>query len=220
MNTNSNPQIVYKKNYENQLARILESAEKLFIRDGIERVSMNAIANEAHMARNTLYKYFSNKQEIAFAILERFIEKRTADFNPEQIPQGTGFQRLEFLVMDIATMLEQYPDDFRFMVEFNVLYAREGNPQRVRQLYAGGDELINSIIQQGIADGSIRSGYAQDFLIAALYNLISAMNLRFSLAGNLISEECNQPVKELYLGIFRIFLQGIQSAAPDEQRAE
>ena len=119
--------------------------------------------------------------------------------------------------MDITSMLEKYPDDFRFMLEFQTLYVREGNPERVRQVYAAGDELVFSIIRQGIADGSIRPDFAPGFLFAAIYNLVSALNLRFALAGNLIGEEFGQPVKELYQGIFRIFLQGIQCPDADIQ---
>lgn len=201
---------IYQNHRDNQLERILEAAEALFIRDGIDNVSMGAIADEARLARKTLYQYFPNKQEIALAIFQKFIAERYASFDPSQIPQGNGFQRVEYLVMDMVNLLETYPEHMRFMVEFNNLYAHEGNPARVRQTYALGTEMFIPMIQQGISDGSIRSDWTPDFLAAAIFNLVSGMNSRFALLGNQVGEEFGTPVLDLYREICRIFLRGIQ----------
>ncbi len=81
---------IYQNHRENQLERILEAAEKLFIRDGIDNVSMETIADAARLARKTLYQYFSNKQEIACAILQNLTDESTSTFHPPY----PGWQRL------------------------------------------------------------------------------------------------------------------------------
>ena len=210
MSASANTPITYQKNYENHIERILEGAERLFIRDGIDSVSMNAIADEARIARKTLYKYFSSKQEIALAIFKRFMEQRAIEFDPNQIPAGNGYQRLEYFLLDSANLLDRHPEFFRFLVEFDALYARDGSPERTRQMYATGNDIVLPIIRQGMEDGTIRSDINPGFLLAAIYNLISGMNTRFALVGNQIGEEYGQSVKELHLGILRIFLQGIR----------
>ncbi len=203
---------IFQNHRDNQVERILEAAETLFIRDGIDTVSMGAIANEARLARKTVYQYFPNKLEIAFAIFQKLVADRYTHYDPSQIPPGNGFQRLEYMVAGMVNMLETSPEHTRFFVEFNTLYAREGDPARVRQTYSGGNEVIMPIIQQGIADGSIRPDLEPDFIAAALLNLVSGMNSRFALLGNQVNEEYGQPVMELYRGICRIFLRGIQSS--------
>lgn len=206
---------VFQQHRDNQVDRILEAAEKLFIQDGIDNVSMGAIADAARLARKTLYQYFSNKQEIAFAIFQKMVDGQWVKFDPNQIPQGSGFQRLEHFLMGIVDLLETAPEHIRFMVEFNTLYAREGDPARVRGMYAQGANYLTPIIQQGILDGSIRPDMEPDFIAAALLNLVAGMNSRFALLGSQISQEYGQPVKDLYQGICRIFLRGIQNIPSD-----
>lgn len=217
MTTTSSTPAIYQKNYENHIERILESAQTLFLRDGIDSVTMNTIADEARIARKTLYKYFPTKQELAFAILKNFIEKRKDDFDSGQIPAGNGFQRLEFFLMDSVNMLERYPEFFRFLVEFNVLYARNGDPERVRQTFALGNDLLSPIIRDGIADGSIRADFEPKFLVAAILNQMSALDARFALTGTQIGAEYGQSARELHQAILRIFLRGIQCPAKPEK---
>lgn len=202
---------VYQAHRDNQVERILEAAEALFIRDGIDNVSMGAIAETARIARKTLYQYFPNKQEIALAIFQKFLDARYAAFDQNQIPEGSGFQRIEYLVQDMVNMLETYPEHIRFIVEFNTLYAREGNPARVRQAYAYGGDLFTQWVRQGIQDGSICPNLDPEFLSAAIFNLVSGMNSRFALLGSQIGEEFGKPAAALYREICRIFLRGIQN---------
>jgi AcrR family transcriptional regulator len=210
---------IYQAHRENQLERILGAAEELFIRDGIDNVSMGAIAETARIARKTLYQYYPNKQEIALAIFQKFLDARYVAFDQNQIPEGSGFQRIEYLLQDMVTMLETYPEHIRFMVEFNTLYAREGNPVRVRQVYAFGGDLFIQWIRQGIEDRSICPNLDPEFLSAAIFNLVSGMNSRFALLGNQIGEEFGKPALELYREICRIFLRGIQNTPGSQENS-
>ena len=55
--------------------RILLAAEKVFVREGVQRARMDAIAAEAGMARSHVYYHFKNKDEVFSAL----VELRTAD---------------------------------------------------------------------------------------------------------------------------------------------
>jgi AcrR family transcriptional regulator len=58
----------YQNHRDNQRERILDTAERLFIQEGIDNVSISAIADAVRIARRTLYQYFPDKQEISWAI--------------------------------------------------------------------------------------------------------------------------------------------------------
>jgi AcrR family transcriptional regulator len=204
-------QKTYQNHREIQRERILEAAEILFIRNGIDNVSISSIAAVARIARKTLYEYFPNKQEIAWAIMQKIFTERYTSFDPYQLPEGNGFQRVEYFLFQIISMLELYPEHIRFIAEFDTLYAREGDAIRMRKMYGLGGDLIIHMIQQGIADGSIRADFDPDLLSASMLNLVSGMNSRFYTLGNQIKDEYGQPVMELYREICRIFLRGIQS---------
>ncbi len=211
MNLISEARKTYQAHRENQRERILEAAEELFIRDGVDNVSMEAIAKATRLARKTLYEYFSNKLEIALAVIQSLLDKMAADFEPTQLPESNGFQRIEAFVQHLIGLLDAHPEFFRFLVEFDTLYAREGDPTRVRQMFAQSSELLIPMIQQGIADGSIRPDVDPHLLSAALFNLVSGMHSRFALLGHQIREEYGYPVMELYREICHCFLRGIQN---------
>ena len=51
--------------------RILEAAYELFSRRGIQAVGVDAVIDRSGVARQTLYRHFSSKQELVLAFLER-----------------------------------------------------------------------------------------------------------------------------------------------------
>jgi AcrR family transcriptional regulator len=212
---------IYHSHRENQRERILEVAERLLIQKGIDNVSLSEIARETRMTRATLYEYFPNKQEMAWAIFQKIMEDiYVAHASDLSLPQGNGFQRLENFMGMLVGLLETHPEHLRFIVEFNTLYAREGNPARVRQGWAGGYDMLTQIIREGKTDGSLRQDLNPDLLAAALLNLTAGMNSRFALLGELIHEEYGQPVQDMYREICRAFLRGIQSSVSSQEIAE
>ncbi|QKG54786.1 TetR/AcrR family transcriptional regulator [Hymenobacter sp. BRD67] len=55
--------------------RILHQAAALFMRNGIKSVSMDDIAAELAMSKKTLYKTFTNKDEIVLAVMSTHLAK-------------------------------------------------------------------------------------------------------------------------------------------------
>lgn len=55
---------------------ILDTAEALFSRDGVERVSTNQIASEAGMSVGSIYQFFANKDAILAALVDRYRDAR------------------------------------------------------------------------------------------------------------------------------------------------
>jgi len=213
----------YSNHRENQRERILDAARHLFIQDGIDQVTFSEIARGAHITRATLYGYFPDKQEVAWAVFRRTIE--TWHIETDNLSTtGTGYQRIERLLRSLVGGSESHPESFRFIVEFNTLYAREGNPARVRstieQASAGAYSMFTQIIRDGIDDGSLRPDLDPVLLSAALMNLINAVNSRFALLGDLINEEYGQPVKSLYDEILRVIFRGIQSSSNIQETIE
>jgi AcrR family transcriptional regulator len=213
----------YQQHRENQRERILQAAEHIFVHDGIDHVSLSDIAEAARITRMTLYEYYPNKQAIAWAVFQKFMEDLQTSFSDElQPPGGNGFQRIEHAMLASIDLLELHPEHLRFLVEFNSLYAREGDPVRLRQVvehvWPENYDMFTRLIQLGIADGSLRPDLNPGLLSAAILNLLNGMNSRFALLGHLIGEEYGQPVKDIYCEICRSFLRGIQSTRSSEEK--
>jgi AcrR family transcriptional regulator len=60
--------------------RILETADRLFYRDGIRAVGIDRIIAEAEVAKMSLYKHFPSKDDLILAVLEYREEKLLAFF--------------------------------------------------------------------------------------------------------------------------------------------
>jgi AcrR family transcriptional regulator len=85
----------YYGHRERQRDRILMIAEQLFIRDGVDNVSIADIADAVGMTRATIYRYFANRVEIAWALQRRYSENlistMSSDATNERLP---GVNRL------------------------------------------------------------------------------------------------------------------------------
>lgn len=201
----------YTHHRENQVDRILDAAEDLFIRYGIDRISMGKIADATRISRKTIYEYFANKQEIAWAIFQKFSQGAATEATHMISPNLNGYQNIENFLFQVGKLLETSPEHMRFIVEFNTLYAREGNASRVQQLHASQSRQINELILMGIKDGSLRNDLDPKLEGAAILNLLAALNSRFSLLDAQIAEEYGYPVKEIFRGICTSYLRGIKS---------
>jgi|GEM_PF-472227 len=71
---------------------ILESARQAFVKYGLEQTSMDRIAQEAELAKGTLYLYFRNRDELLMALIASDFERLIvmiedvvqSDFAPER----------------------------------------------------------------------------------------------------------------------------------------
>jgi AcrR family transcriptional regulator len=64
-------------------ARLIQSAEKVFARDGFEAAKLEEIAADAGYTRGAVYANFESKEDLFFALLEREISTRIAALERE-----------------------------------------------------------------------------------------------------------------------------------------
>jgi AcrR family transcriptional regulator len=86
--------------------KVLDAAERLFARDGVERVTMQAVAKEAGVGVGTLYRGFGDKAGLAMALLD----ERERQFQELMIsgppPLGPGAEPGERLTAFVAGYAE------------------------------------------------------------------------------------------------------------------
>lgn len=211
----------YTNHRENQKEWILEVAEDLFIQKGIELVTIGDIAKASRLTRATIYKYFSNKEQIAQDIFKS-VTKSWRDRNEREVWgfQGTGYQRLEKFIIVFFGYLFQNPREVGFVAELNYLYAKEWSAEMfantmLENLREDRQFVLDSI-RKGIEDGSLRADIDPELMVAVFFNFISGMISRIGEMGDKVQTEFQMSTQTIFTQIYRIFLDGLK--APSSNR--
>jgi AcrR family transcriptional regulator len=98
---------------------IMRAATRILIRDGYEALNTNLVAEEAGASVGSLYQYFSSKQQLVAAVLERHIDQTLHDVRVE-MPQIMSMPVPKAVRRFITLMIESHriePELHRVFVE-------------------------------------------------------------------------------------------------------
>jgi AcrR family transcriptional regulator len=177
---------IYQLHRDRQRESILEAAEQLFLVRGIDDVNMADIALAAQVTRATLYKYFPNKQEIAWAVFEYYCEFMMTFVPYESLLEApSGFMRVANILEAWCEFFHTYPQRALYFAQFDVLYAKDGSTERMNRFkyrLHQGDEPIILALRAGIADGSIRTDIVPELMSVTIMTIIAGIERRLAVA--------------------------------------
>lgn len=84
-----------------RISAILEEATEIFLRDGYEKASLDEIVKRAGGSKATVYKYFKNKRELFFAVVDSVVRGESerplenADSDPERVLKDYAKRRIK-----------------------------------------------------------------------------------------------------------------------------
>ena len=93
--------------------KILEAAERLVARHGIERVSMDMVAEEAGVGKGTIFRRFGDRASLALALLDEHAQDFQEAFIRGEPPLGPGappVERLRAFGHAMIDLLEAHGD--------------------------------------------------------------------------------------------------------------
>jgi AcrR family transcriptional regulator len=209
---------IYVNHRENQREWILDVAEDLFIQKGIEQVTIGDIAEASRLTRATIYKYFSNKEQMAQEIFKS-ITKSWRDRNEHEVWgfQGTGYERLEKFITVFFGYLFQNPREASFVAELNYLYAKQWSAEMFANTMLENlkedRQFVLESIQKGIADGSLRADMDPELMLAVFFNFMSGTFSRLGEMGDKVEKEFGHGTQVIFSQICRVFLDGLKASA-------
>lgn len=74
--------------------RLLDSARKLFLKEGVPHVGINKVTADADVARMTLYNNFSSKEDLVLAVFEQEAELRRSSISSVQATLEDPFEKV------------------------------------------------------------------------------------------------------------------------------
>lgn len=153
---------------------IIDAAETVFARYGFESSTMDNVADEAEFSKGTLYLYFKNKQEICMAIIARSMDALLGEIERGWSDRTgkSGFELLAELKNIYGAFRAKRPDYCRALLKFNYhgnCGEESGMAGAVVCKRAEVINMIAAVIEQGIADGSVRQDMASEALAETLF---------------------------------------------------
>lgn len=208
---------VYRAHRDRQRGLILNTARTLFAQRGIEQVTLAEIVTAAGLTRSTIYQYFSNKDDLVWAIYQDILERETEGLLQEmQDSSGTAYDKLAIYLTHLGNKLVDDPDEVRFYAQFDSLYARDSSADRMLALQAQSIPVslrtfLSSLVQEGIADGSLRPDLNPEVTLPAFFNAAEAARRRLASMPGHIKAVYGQTPDRLFHETARILLQGIKA---------
>lgn len=208
---------VYQLHRDRQRESILDAAECLFLARGIDDVNMADIAIAAQVTRATLYKYFPNKQEIAWAVFEHYCELMNASADDEPlIPIHNGLDQVANILESWCEFFHTYPQRALYFAQFDVLYAKDGSTDRMNHFkyrLHQGDEPIVRALRAGIADGSIRADIVPELMGVSIMTVIAGIERRLAVAMPTFEGEFGYTPERVYHMTCSLILHGLKSSS-------
>ena len=203
--------------------KILVAAEALFIEKGFFDAQMKALAVAVGISRNSLYRYFQDKNDLGYAVLGVVLNRIESRFHlllmdPVLNAGLCGREQLR-IVLKTGFLNEDLRADFSFMAEFDAHFSGSRIPPDFQSRV--GTSVSNSmwsrvgeIVATGMADGSIRQDFSQSALETLVLYSMKALQghilLRRSALVGLSSDEVNQLVPNL----ITVLIDGLKPTEP------
>lgn len=108
---------------EKKKNEIIQTAVKLFVQKGFEKVSLMEIAQEIGMGRTTIYEYFKNKNEI----LAAYLEKEMVTFNRKTISTINAEGHFKSKLKNLIRVQLEYANRHQGFRELYQALSREGS---------------------------------------------------------------------------------------------
>ena len=128
------PKIV---DHEAQRSKFAEAAMRLIARNGIEGVTMRAVAAEAGLSYGSLFHYFDSKDDLLMHAVRHLTSLQTARVN-EYTSQYSGLRALEHLLCDDAIVNESSRDSWTVWLTFQYKVALDTEFADVHAEMSGG----------------------------------------------------------------------------------
>lgn len=142
---------------EERRAQIVDAAIKVFSRLGFKGSRMDDIVKESGFSKGLLYWYFKGKDAIIIAVLERLLAPEIAHVERIAATQGSPREKLMEVALDairdIRTVNRLLPITFEY---YSYAFRNKAVKKVLVEVFAQYYTVIQSIIEEGIADGAFR----------------------------------------------------------------
>jgi len=181
---------------------ILQSAARVFARQGYHNASMDLIAEEAELGKATIYYYYKSKEDLLQGILTEGIREFFANLEEAFKKESDSINKIRLVIRHSVAFFEQHPDYFKLYMYLNVHPAfRERIYRTLHPALENKLAMLHGVFVQAAAEGRIKE-IPPEPLLSVFGSLVMGMGI-FSSSLN------PDKLRERAFWMEKIFLQGI-----------
>lgn len=155
---------------------ILESGLKLFSEQGIESVSMNAVAAAAGVGPTTLFKYFQNKEKLVISISgmawKNVWRETLSQYGEKQFSEFTAYKMIRIYTSSLIHIYQEHPEILRFSGNYKTFICRQHTKVEALGEHLEPLKPIQTMFHQAYirakTDHSIRTDISEEVLFTSV----------------------------------------------------
>jgi AcrR family transcriptional regulator len=144
----NDPSLIPMSRPTTKLEQIERTAIRLIAKHGLVAVTIKDIAREAHCSEGALYKHFSSKEEMAWKLFKREVEKFSGRIRDVFFTTDSFAKRLRAGIQLFYQFLEDDPLTFTFIL----LTQHDFPADQKLDPDLNPDQIVLRFIKQGMAD--------------------------------------------------------------------
>jgi AcrR family transcriptional regulator len=191
-----------KYQVDEQRDAILEAAEVLFLKLGIEKTPMIEIARQAGITRVTLYRYFASRDEIAVEVHMRLMKKTSqiGNFDPQDHSVAGYKQRVQAMIRNFPLLR----DRFRYSGMFDKIYL-DNPPDSTLTQWTFSQLMMAGFEPRATKEGGTVEPFGEEMIV--MMNTVVWFLEKLALRGELTWANKDVPIEE-HLRIFEEMMMG------------
>ena len=163
---------------EKTRAMIVQAALEIASRDGLEGLTIGALAEQMAMSKSGVFAHFGSREELQLAVLKEYVQRFIDEVLQPAVRKPRGLPRLEAILDRWVAFLAREMARGCIMVAGAVEYDDVPGPQRdaMVAIITGWKRELVKAIRQAVAEGHLDSRVDAQQLVFEIYGLMLAMH--------------------------------------------
>jgi len=183
--------------------RILDQAQRLFLAQGYNGVSIRDIAQACGLSNAALYYHFGSKRNLYFEVLREHISTLARRLQEAGAIDGSCRERLANMAHAYAQMILEYQDTVQILLRDLAQFDWEEVLQMLPDFQTQVPSAVAAVLKEGIASGEVRALDAQrvDILLMGMISSLVAFRARQPGMTTNLDEDVGLVIDILFEGI-------------------
>jgi TetR/AcrR family transcriptional regulator, fatty acid metabolism regulator protein len=195
------PRSLKEKQRQEREALILKAAEDVLMEKGYHETSIDEIAARVGIAKGTVYLHFPSKEELVLAIFERDMQQLLQSIDSTMVSTLTAREKIEaiFDLMHGGIMSKRMQLLISISNSDGLKHLLIEKKSCLREIWDQLSARLNSLFEEGKAEGDFDSALPTKVMLSAFYSLLSPKSYdRLTTEGQMSGEEVAKNLKRIY----------------------